>query len=43
MSKYLKQGKCIEPNLSINIDQVELSIQNGCIIRGIRVVIPKKL
>lgn len=39
----LKQGKTIEPNLRFNIDQGEFSIQNGCIMRGIRVVIPKKL
>lgn len=39
----LKAGKIIPQNLRFNIDQTEFSLQQGCIIRGIRVFIPKTL
>lgn len=39
----LKSGKQIDRNLRFNIDQTEFSLQQGCIFRGIRVIIPKAL
>lgn len=37
----LKSGKTIEPRKRFNIDQHEFALQEGCIMRGIKVVIPK--
>lgn len=41
--KGLKFGQEIDKSLRFNIDQLEFSLQQGCILRGLRVVVPKKL
>eukprot|EP00102_Acyrthosiphon_pisum_P016233 XP_008187120.1 PREDICTED: uncharacterized protein K02A2.6-like [Acyrthosiphon pisum] len=39
--KALRSGKLLRKQYSFGIDQTEFSLQSNCIMRGIRVVIPK--